>query len=246
MNQFEHVEWQGIVLWDMIQPSFMFMVGVSLVYSCSSRARRGQSYPRMFVHAIVRSILLVLLGVFLRSLDKERTYWTFEDVVSQIGLGYVPLFLLWNRRWTTQLSAIVVILVGYWALFAFWPVAANDSQTLSANGDASFSGFFAHWNKSGNPAQYVDQWFLNLFPRATPFIANEGGYYTLNFIPSLATMIFGLLAGKLLSEQTTQSSKLRSPRGLGRICNSRRTRLTVCRNLSNRQKDLDAEFCVSF
>ena len=41
-------------------------------------------------------------------------------------------------------------------------------------------------------------WFLNLFPRESPFRFNGGGYLTLNFVPSLATMIFGLLAGGLV------------------------------------------------
>lgn len=44
MRQFDHVDWQGIVLWDMIQPSFMFMVEVSLVYSCNARVRRGHTW----------------------------------------------------------------------------------------------------------------------------------------------------------------------------------------------------------
>lgn len=65
LAQFDHVAWQGLSLWDMIQPSFMFMVGVSLVYSCSSRLRRGHSVSRLLAHAIYRSVLLILLGVFL-------------------------------------------------------------------------------------------------------------------------------------------------------------------------------------
>ena len=47
-------------------------------------------------------------------------------------------------------------------------------------------------------ARAFDSWFLNLFPRERPFVFNGGGYLTLNFVPSLATMIFGLLAGELL------------------------------------------------
>src|SRR5215468_329608 len=57
----EHVEWVGCAAWDLIQPSFTFMVGVALAYSCASRAAHGQSYVRMLLHAIVRSVVLVLL-----------------------------------------------------------------------------------------------------------------------------------------------------------------------------------------
>jgi len=56
----------------------------------------------------------------------------------------------------------------------------------------------AHWNKNANFGNEFDQWFLNLFPRTKPFIANEGGYLTLSFIPTLGTMILGLIAGRWL------------------------------------------------
>ncbi len=100
----------------------MFMVGAAMAYSCAKRAEHGQTYGQMLRHAIVRSIVLVLLGVFLRSDGSEQTYWTFEDVLSQIGLGYTFLFLLWGRPAWLQWSAVVVILAGYWYLVL--PVSA--------------------------------------------------------------------------------------------------------------------------
>jgi predicted acyltransferase len=57
------------------------------------------------------------------------------------------------------------------------------------------TGFAAHWNKNSHLAWAFDTWFLNLFPRQTPFLWNEFGSTTLNFIPTLATMILGLIAG---------------------------------------------------
>jgi predicted acyltransferase len=60
------------------------------------------------------------------------------------------------------------------------------------------SGFAAHWDKNSNLAWAFDTWFLNLFPRGAPFQFNGGGYATLSFIPTLATMILGLLAGGVL------------------------------------------------
>src|SRR5262249_17890590 len=60
------------------------------------------------------------------------------------------------------------------------------------------SGFQAHWNKNSNPTWAFDTWFLNLFPRKTPFRYNGGGYATLSFIPTMATMILGLIAGEVL------------------------------------------------
>src|SRR5579871_1618185 len=64
---FDHVPWTGCAFWDLIQPSFMFMVGVSLPYSYAKRKAAGDSYAWSLVHAIVRSIVLILLGIFLSS-----------------------------------------------------------------------------------------------------------------------------------------------------------------------------------
>ena len=101
-------------------------------------------------------------------------------------------------------------------------------------------GFFAHWNKNTNVAAAFDRWFLNLFPRASndPFLFNPGGYATLNFIPSIATMIFGVLAGELLrskSEPSQQGPNL-APRRRGLLDAG----ATARRNgLPHRQADLD-------
>src|SRR5882672_3410224 len=92
-----HVEWVGCSLHDLIQPSFSFLVGVALPYSITSRSARGQSAFAMTGHALWRALLLIWLGVFLRSVGRGQTNWTFEDTLSQIGFGYPILFLLGFR-----------------------------------------------------------------------------------------------------------------------------------------------------
>jgi heparan-alpha-glucosaminide N-acetyltransferase len=201
-DMLEHRAWVGVTPWDLIQPSFMFMVGVALPFSLAARRARGQGFGQLFGHAVIRSVLLILLGIFLRSQGRPQTYFTFEDVLTQIGLGYPFLFALaWTAaRW--QAAAAAAILVGYWALFALHPLPPPGfdwpSVGVPADWPHHLSGFAAHWSKNYNPAHDADVWFLNLFPRASPFRFNGGGYLTLNFVPSLATMILGLLAGGLL------------------------------------------------
>src|ERR1700678_4554405 len=68
-----HTEWFGCSLHDLIQPSFSFLVGVALPYSVAGRLARGQSKTRITMHALWRSVLLVFLGVFLRSLNSSQT-----------------------------------------------------------------------------------------------------------------------------------------------------------------------------
>ena len=88
-----HVAWAGASLHDLIQPSFSLLVGVALPYSFARRVAAG-GYGKAFAHAVWRSLILIALGVFLRSVGRQQTNFTFEDTLSQIGLGYPFLFLL--------------------------------------------------------------------------------------------------------------------------------------------------------
>jgi heparan-alpha-glucosaminide N-acetyltransferase len=197
-----HVEWVGCSLHDMIQPSFSFLVGVALPFSLASRRARGQSSAWMTAHALWRSVILVFLGIFLRSRSSSQTNFTFEDTLSQIGLGYTFLFVLGLGSRRIQWAALVVIVVGYWTAFALYPLAGPsfDYSAVGVTPDWAHHpvGFAAHWDKNTNLAWAFDTWFLNLFPRHEPFTRNGGGYATLSFIPTLATMILGLLAGGTL------------------------------------------------
>jgi predicted acyltransferase len=109
----EHVAWVGCSLHDLIQPSFSFLVGVALPFSLASRRDRGQSTLRMAAHAAWRALLLIALGIFLRSVGRPQTNYTFEDTLTQIGLGYVFLFLLGFCSRRVQWIALALILVGY-------------------------------------------------------------------------------------------------------------------------------------
>ena len=182
-----HVAWEGCSLHDLIQPSFSFLVGVALPYSLAGRMAQGASAGALFGHACWRALVLVALGIFLRSTHREQTNFTFEDTLTQIGLGYPFLFLLGRRPPRWQWMALGAILAGYWLVWALYPVAPE-------------LGFGGHWMKADNYGAAFDRWFLNLFPRATPFEGNRGGYLTLSYIPTLGTMILGLAAGRWLRE----------------------------------------------
>jgi heparan-alpha-glucosaminide N-acetyltransferase len=180
-----HVPWAGCSLHDTIQPGFSFLVGVALPYSIAARLAKGGTFRGMLGHAVRRSLILVALGIFLRSMHSPITYFTFEDTLTQIGLGYTFLFLLGfasNRvRWT----ALAVILFGYWLVWVLYPAPT----------------FAEHFAKEHNLGVAFDQWFLNLFPRTERFVTNGGGYLTLSFIPTLGTMLLGLLAGDWLRSE---------------------------------------------
>jgi heparan-alpha-glucosaminide N-acetyltransferase len=212
-SQQSHVAWVGCSLHDLIQPSFSFLVGVALPFSIARRAGEGQPQWRRTVHAFWRALVLVLLGVFLRSLNHRQTYWTFEDTLTQIGLGYGFLYLLALRSVRTQWTAFAVILIGYWLAFALYPLPGADFNWSDAGVAPDWAnhltGFVAHWNKNTNAAWAFDTWFLNLFPTEHSFTHNEGGYCTLSFVPTLATMILGLIAGGLIRSERPPWDKVK-------------------------------------
>jgi predicted acyltransferase len=195
-----HVEWAGMGLHDMIQPSFTFLVGVALPYSIASRLQKGQSFGKLLLHTIWRSFVLIALGIFLRSIDSRITYFTFEDTLTQIGLGYTFAFLLAFCRPRMQWIAFAAILFCYWLAWALYPAPGPGfdytAVGVPADWHYNFTGFASHWNKNSNLGNAFDVWFLNLFPRETPFAYNGGGYLTLSFIPTLGTMLLGLFAGR--------------------------------------------------
>src|ERR1700726_142310 len=209
----QHVEWQGCSLHDLIQPAFSFLVGAALPFSIASRKMKGQTSGPMLGHAVRRALLLIVLGIFLRSLWSPQTYFTFEDTLTQIGLGYVFLFLLGFTRPRTQVMTLVLILICFWAAFALYPVPGPQFDYarvgVPQNWTHNYTGFLSHWNKNSNLAWAFDVWFLNLFPREHPFVFNEGGCSRLSFILTLGTMSMGLLAGEWLKAAGSKEQKLR-------------------------------------
>lgn len=212
----DHTMWVGGGAWDMIQPAFMFMVGVAVPYSYAARLARGDSFGTQLLHATRRALILIGLGVLIASnRNAHQTVFMFTNVLAQIGLGYGFLFLLVGRGWKVQLGVIAAIAVGYWLLFALHPLPAAGFDYRAAGvlpreqAHAVLPGAFAPWSKGANFAADFDRWFLNLFPAEKPFAFNAGGYQTLNFVPSLITMILGLMAGEFLRRPLTATAKVR-------------------------------------
>lgn len=207
-----HAPWAGCSLHDLIQPSFSFMVGVAVPYSMAARQAKGAPRGRMIAHAFWRAFILVALGIFLRSIARDHTRFTFEDTLTQIGLGYGVLFLLGLRPMRDAWIALGVILAGYWAAFALFPLPGHgfDWSLTGTTRDwaLNYQGFAAHWNKNTNLAWAFDRWFLNLFPPEGWFTFNGGGYATLSFIPTLGTMILGLAAGRVMRGERTARQRL--------------------------------------
>jgi predicted acyltransferase len=122
----KHAEWNGWTPADFIFPSFLFLVGVSMVYSFAARLRRGESRLKIFRHAVVRSFILFAIGLLVNAspiygLDLHT--WRIYGVTQRIALCYLAaaVLVLWSNR-RSQVIALFACLVGYWAILRFWPV----------------------------------------------------------------------------------------------------------------------------
>lgn len=124
----KHTGWNGWSPADLIFPSFLFLVGVSMVFSYSARLRRGESRRHILFHAFTRSLILIALGLLVNAPPFVGIDWhsfRFEGVTQRIALCYfvAAILVLWSNRRGQQI-ALAACLLGYWAILHFLPVPA--------------------------------------------------------------------------------------------------------------------------
>src|SRR5271157_3018324 len=190
-----HTVWNGWSPADLVFPSFLFMVGISLMFSYSARQARGETRQSLFRHAITRTLILMGIGLFLNAFPTfELRTMRFEGVLQRIALCYLAaaVLVLWTG-WRGQLAALVVCLLGYWALMRFAPVPGfgvpgrdipfmDPDRNLAAWLDRKL--FMGHlYDKTRDP---------------------EG---ILSTIPALATTLIGVLTGYWLRSEKSPGTK---------------------------------------
>lgn len=211
-----HAEWVGANLHDLIMPSFCFLVGASLPFSLARRSAQGAMLRDLWTHAVIRAFLLIALGLAIAALHaRQMIVYPFDWILPQIGLAYPALFWLAFRRSSASWGAVIVILIVCWLAFALYPTPGHefDYERVGVSKpwlqEHGLTGFEMHWQKNSNVAWAFDHWLLNLYPQERPFVGFPKGMTTLNFIPTLATMTLGLIAGRLLQSDSSPWSKFR-------------------------------------
>jgi predicted acyltransferase len=121
-----HAKWNGWTPADFIFPSFLFLVGISLVYSFSARLQRGETRKQILLHAFKRALILIAIGLLVNAspiIGLDLHTWRFEGVTQRIGICYffAAILELWTDR-RGQVLAFLGCVVGYWALLRFVPV----------------------------------------------------------------------------------------------------------------------------
>ena len=192
-----HAKWNGWTPADFIFPSFLFLVGVSMVYSFAARLQRGESRQQIFVHAAKRTLILIVLGILVNGFPVFHLRdWRIEGVLQRIAVGYffAAILVLWSDR-RGQIAAITVCLVGYWALLRFVPVPGFGLPGR----DIPFM------DMNGNIVAWLDR---ALFPGRLFDVKRDPEGLTSN-IPAIATALLGVLTGQWLRSERTQPAKAR-------------------------------------
>ena len=204
-----HAQWNGLTATDLVFPTFVFVVGISVVFSTEARLARGASRAELVRHTVVRALILVLLGIVVNSfpffhLDHMRFY----GVLQRIGICYlvVALFYLFDRRAWTKWAALAVALVGYWVLVRWVPVPG-----LGAPGrDIPFM------DMNRNLVSWIDQ---HLFPHHlylyAPDFNTRDPEGLLSDLPAIGTALMGVLTGIWLRAGRSVYAK---QRGLAAAC----------------------------
>ncbi len=194
----KHAEWNGWTPADLIFPSFLFLVGVSLVFSFSSRLGRGESRAAILSHVFKRSLVLILVGLFVNAMPivgLDLHSYRFYGVTQRIALCYLvaSALELWTGR-RAQVIALLTCVLGYWALLRFAPlpgfgVPGRDVPFMDAD---------------HNLVAWLDRrLFMGHLYNGTR--DPEG---LLSTIPAIGTTLLGVLAGHGLRSNTSVARKL--------------------------------------
>lgn len=156
-EQFEHRAWEGCSFWDLIQPSFLFVVGVAISYSAARRTERGQTWSEQFQHVVSRSLALVAIGIFLDSFRAGELVLSFVLVLQQIAIAQLLAFFVVHSKAWVQVALAAGVLVLHTALYVgYGQMHGTDPWSRGANVGVALDGllhlpFFVAQGTSGAP-----------------------------------------------------------------------------------------------
>jgi len=171
-EQFHHHEWNGLRPWDLVQPFFMFLVGVSLPFAV---AKRQQTDPSgVMRHVVKRSVILLLLGWGLYCIGPGKITWHFQNVLAQMAFTYLVAYLIMRRSFGFQVAFSFGLLLLSELLYRFFPVDGFNQAFVAGHNFGEWIGYQIDGAISG------------------------GHWVSINALPTAAHTIWGVLVGQLL------------------------------------------------
>ncbi len=192
-----HAEWNGFTPTDLVFPTFLFLVGLSLVLSTTARLARGATRGTLLVHMLRRAAVLCLFGLVVNTFPFQHLAEVrFYGVLQRTGLCYLTAgaLCILLPGWKDKATVALVCLISYWALMRFVPVPGwgVPTHTVSIN------------HPDGNLTAWLDRLLFapqHLYQRVRD---PEG---LLSTFPAIATTLLGVLAGQWLRSARTTAQK---------------------------------------
>ena len=183
-QQFHHVKWEGLHFWDLIQPFFMFIVGVAMPLSFANRMKKGADYNQLLHHALKRALLLLLLGWGLYCIGPGKITFRFQNVLAQLSVTYILAFLVIRKSPAVQIGFSVLLILITEALYRFFPLEGFNHAFVAGENFGAWSNILISGQEDG------------------------GHWANFNAIPTTAHTIWGVLAGQLLMSNRTNKKKM--------------------------------------
>src|SRR3982750_628722 len=171
--EFFHHPWNGLRFWDLIQPGFMFMAGVSMAYSLNKQWTSGVSWSESFRKILKRCFWLFFWGVLDYAVRPQGLSFELWDVLTQLSFTTLVAFLIFEWSTTAQIIFCIFLLLLTEILYRFTNIP-------------NFNQPFTDQHNFGN---YVDLILMNKI--------NGDGWVAINCIPTAVHTIAGVLTGKL-------------------------------------------------
>jgi predicted acyltransferase len=194
----KHAAWNGFTPTDLVFPTFLFLVGISTVYSTAARLAQGATRQSLFLHVLRRSIILYLLGLVVNSFPYFHLHtMRFYGVLPRLAICYLiiaSLYLL-SPDWRSKAALAIAALAGYWILMRFVPVPGYGIPTHD----------IPLLDRDANLTAWLDR---QIFSAPHLYERTRDPEGLLSTIPALATAILGLLTGIWLRTRRTLRARV--------------------------------------
>ncbi|NWG13430.1 MAG: DUF5009 domain-containing protein [Acidobacteria bacterium] len=185
-TQMEHHPWNGLRFWDLIQPFFMFIVGVAMPFSFGRRWEHGDTWSVTFRHATFRSAMLLLFGWGLYCIGPGRITFELWNVLAQLSFTYFVAFLMMRKSARAQIIFTFMLLALSEGLYRLWPMP----------------GFNEPFVPDRNFGSWMDLLLMGKLSR--------GHWVAFNAVPTTAHTMWGVLAGQLLRNTKSPGRKIKA------------------------------------
>ncbi|SMD43338.1 Predicted acyltransferase [Aquiflexum balticum DSM 16537] len=181
-TQFTHHPWNGLRFWDLIQPFFMFIVGVAMPFSLNKRLAIAGDREKVTKHILRRCFLLFLFGTGLHCVYNQKLVFELWNVLTQLSFTILLTFFLIRQPFKIQLAVSFGLLILTEILYRSY---APDSPFVMGE----------------NFGSYTDMFLMGKI--------NNGGWVAINCIPTAAHTLWGAMCGNLLMSKKTDQEKIK-------------------------------------